>query len=281
MINNIVIGERIKNLRKEKGWTQDKLAERLSKKRQTISAWEDGRITLTVDKLIEICNLFECDMGYILGEHDTKKRITADIQEVIGLSEEAIALLMLCVDSKDNFLSQKTILDTINNLLEYKEIDLICLSVSNYIESVKLCKYVEECNGSMDFSPKRRVSFVNDNNSEMQILYEYHEEKGSQDFKIYNIQRRFIEFVKSLGDFAIADFELDKYLDEKRKTIQEGMEFEKTLAKRRLLIGDNQNISKSELKQIKAEAKEEAERWLNIRYIKKYNKESMNNDNEN
>ena len=38
----MTFGERIKALRKERGMTQEELAERLSVTRQTVSKWEQG-----------------------------------------------------------------------------------------------------------------------------------------------------------------------------------------------------------------------------------------------
>ena len=39
----INIGEKIYNLRQEKGWSQDELAEKLSVSRQSVSKWESGK----------------------------------------------------------------------------------------------------------------------------------------------------------------------------------------------------------------------------------------------
>jgi len=99
MINNFEVGNRIKYLRKENNWSQEELAENLSIKRQTVSSWEDGRITFRTDKLIEICNLFQCDMGFVLGEYDCKTRAATDICEHTGLFEQSVnTLIMLSAD---------------------------------------------------------------------------------------------------------------------------------------------------------------------------------------
>ena len=104
------VGDRIRDCRKETGITKDATAVRgewsgkmsqedLAKKcnvtRQTVAKWEKGELSLTVDDLLTLCNIFECDPGYLLCEYDCKHHITADIQAATGLSERAIEQLEL------------------------------------------------------------------------------------------------------------------------------------------------------------------------------------------
>ena len=63
----MTIGQRIAQLRKEKGLSQERLGEELGVSRQAISKWEaDGAIP-EVDKLIALSRLFGTSVGYLLG----------------------------------------------------------------------------------------------------------------------------------------------------------------------------------------------------------------------
>lgn len=54
----IKLGEFLKSKRIETNWSQDEMAERLMVSRQTIAAYEAGRVLPPVDKIIQICMLF-------------------------------------------------------------------------------------------------------------------------------------------------------------------------------------------------------------------------------
>ena len=63
----MTIGQRIAQLRKEKGLSQERMGEELGVSRQAISKWEaDGAIP-EVDKLIALSRLFEIPVGCLLG----------------------------------------------------------------------------------------------------------------------------------------------------------------------------------------------------------------------
>lgn len=89
------IGGRIKQARKERKLSQDAVGQSCNRSRQLVSNWEKGDLSsLSIGDLTALSNLFECDMGFLLGEHETKRRVVADIQEKINLSERAIIALI-------------------------------------------------------------------------------------------------------------------------------------------------------------------------------------------
>ncbi|MDE6413528.1 MAG: helix-turn-helix domain-containing protein, partial [Eubacterium sp.] len=59
--------ENLRNLRKEKDYSQEYLAERLGVTRQTISKWENGTAMPDLKKLIELADFFETSMDDLLG----------------------------------------------------------------------------------------------------------------------------------------------------------------------------------------------------------------------
>lgn len=59
-------GDKIAKLRKEKNLTQEQLAQIMNVSRQSISKWESNISYPDTDKLIQMSDLFECTMDYLL-----------------------------------------------------------------------------------------------------------------------------------------------------------------------------------------------------------------------
>lgn len=59
-------GENMQFLRKQKGMTQEDLAEQMAVSRQTVSKWESDQSFPETDKLIALCDLFGCSMDVLL-----------------------------------------------------------------------------------------------------------------------------------------------------------------------------------------------------------------------
>ncbi|MGH2627453.1 MAG: helix-turn-helix domain-containing protein [Anaerolineales bacterium] len=55
----MVLGQRIKELRKGAGWSQGELGERIGTDSQRVSRYENGRITPSVDALVRIAEALE------------------------------------------------------------------------------------------------------------------------------------------------------------------------------------------------------------------------------
>ena len=66
------IGERLQQLRKEKGISQEILAEQLHVTRQAVSKWETGQSYPDLDNLGALCKLYGVTADYILYGEDTK-----------------------------------------------------------------------------------------------------------------------------------------------------------------------------------------------------------------
>lgn len=62
----MTIGEKILNLRKARGWSQEELAERIGVSRQAVSRWESDSAKPDADKIIAICDLFGVSADYLL-----------------------------------------------------------------------------------------------------------------------------------------------------------------------------------------------------------------------
>ena len=64
--------EKLLQLRKEKGYSQEVLAEKLCTTRQAVSKWENGQGFPETEKLLMIGNLFEVSIDYLLKEGEVK-----------------------------------------------------------------------------------------------------------------------------------------------------------------------------------------------------------------
>jgi transcriptional regulator with XRE-family HTH domain len=85
----------IKNLRERKGWTQRDLAEKMFKAESTVGMWEQGRREPDYDSLIELAQLFDVPVDFLIGNNPLDKAINKvkesdqyDINE--NLSDEQI-----------------------------------------------------------------------------------------------------------------------------------------------------------------------------------------------
>lgn len=62
----MTMGEKILNMRKARGWSQEELAERVGVTRQAVSRWESNSAKPDADKIIGICDLFGVSADYLL-----------------------------------------------------------------------------------------------------------------------------------------------------------------------------------------------------------------------
>lgn len=62
----MTVGDKLLDLRKKKGLSQEEVANLLNVSRQTISKWETGESKPDFDKIVPICNLYEISTNYLL-----------------------------------------------------------------------------------------------------------------------------------------------------------------------------------------------------------------------
>ena len=76
-------GKNLQILRKMTNMTQEDLAEKMDISRQTISKWELGAILPEVEKLVELCDTFNCSVDQLLrGDMDFSNEAYSDIKIV-------------------------------------------------------------------------------------------------------------------------------------------------------------------------------------------------------
>jgi transcriptional regulator with XRE-family HTH domain len=65
---HMTFGEKIQKLRKQKGLSQEALAEKVSVTRQTISKWELGQSTPDLEYIVQISGIFGVSTDYLIKE---------------------------------------------------------------------------------------------------------------------------------------------------------------------------------------------------------------------
>ncbi|MCD8232291.1 MAG: helix-turn-helix domain-containing protein [Clostridiales bacterium] len=88
----MTIGERIADLRKKNGFSQEMLGEKLGVSRQAVSKWESDAALPEIDKLVELAKLFDVTVGFLLGvEEGTGMQESIEQQQENGSSLQADA----------------------------------------------------------------------------------------------------------------------------------------------------------------------------------------------
>ena len=62
--------ERLRELRQEKGLTQQEISNALQIPPTTYANWEQGRREPSIDNIIALCKFFDIPAGYLLGTED-------------------------------------------------------------------------------------------------------------------------------------------------------------------------------------------------------------------
>ena len=77
-----MLNQNIKNLRKQKGYTQETLAQELNIVRQTVSKWEKGYSVPDAVMLEKLAELFEVSVGELLGDIAQPNEDKADLNRI-------------------------------------------------------------------------------------------------------------------------------------------------------------------------------------------------------
>ena len=75
------LADKLFELRKEKGWSQEKLAEQINVSRQSISKWESGQALPELEKIVELSKVFQVTTDYLLLEEGDKPEIKPILSE--------------------------------------------------------------------------------------------------------------------------------------------------------------------------------------------------------
>lgn len=82
-MNQQKIGEFLKELRKQKGLTQEQFAEIVNVSNRTISRWENGNNLPDLDILIEISDYYEIDLRELLDGERKGENMNKEMEETV------------------------------------------------------------------------------------------------------------------------------------------------------------------------------------------------------
>ena len=86
--------EKIYQLRKQSGMSQEEAAERLNISRQALSRWENGTAQPAANNIIEICKLFGVTADYLLND---EYQSDDDLPQVKEVRTSGIHQIMICL----------------------------------------------------------------------------------------------------------------------------------------------------------------------------------------
>lgn len=102
----MVLGERIRQLRTERGWSQDELAAHVGSDARGISRYENGRITPSLDVLVRIAEVFNTSLDYLAVEGTPRRPLrvedpglTENLAQASELGPEERAALLNVLDA--------------------------------------------------------------------------------------------------------------------------------------------------------------------------------------
>ena len=93
------IADKIVQLRKEKGWSQEYLAEKLGVSRQSISKWESGAAMPEVNRIVELADLFGVTTDYLLKDKS---------DQFSGYEGDSVDYHLVSEAEMNHFLASKT-----------------------------------------------------------------------------------------------------------------------------------------------------------------------------
>lgn len=77
------IGACLRDLRKEKGLTQEQLAERFNVSQRTVSRWETGSVAPDLDVLLQLADFYHVDLRALLNGEKLKKKMSEETKETV------------------------------------------------------------------------------------------------------------------------------------------------------------------------------------------------------
>lgn len=89
--------DRLKTLRKERGYTQYEFACALNMSRSAFAMWETGKTEPTIDALAQMTFLLNCSAGYLIGTENDVGEVTLQCicEEKPSITNEELKLLEL------------------------------------------------------------------------------------------------------------------------------------------------------------------------------------------
>ena len=103
----MILADKITDLRKKNGWSQEELASQLGVSRQAVSKWESASSIPDLDKIIKMSNIFEVSTDYLLKDSIEEERENKEILEgdIVEVRAEEEKIQMISMETANVYLS--------------------------------------------------------------------------------------------------------------------------------------------------------------------------------
>ena len=163
--NPVEIGKRIRENREKLGLTQSELGEKLSKNIReqksvhAISEYESGKTVPPLPTLFNLCDAFNCELGYLLGEENYTERtaLKSKFLEMTGLSSDFFDTMVRVTGLKNKYIEWKddSIVEVLNRLFTTTDFSNMLGNIADYESNVKeFNKIMNEINKFEDKHPE-------------------------------------------------------------------------------------------------------------------------------
>lgn len=102
----MTLGEKIKLLRKELGWSQDGLAQKIDTDGRQISRYGNGNFSPSADAIVKLAQVFNVSIDYLLIDdaprkplHFNDEQLIKKLQEIEDMTEEDRNSLIHIIDA--------------------------------------------------------------------------------------------------------------------------------------------------------------------------------------
>lgn len=161
--------EKLQELRKQKGLTQEELAESLYVSRAAISKWESGRGYPNIDSLKEISRFFSVTIDDLLSgseiltiaEEDQKQKNSLLLDLVFGLLDLSVSMFLFLplFGQREHETVYEVSLLALSNIAPYLMGAYIAIIAGMILWGI-LTLALQNCNGKFWVNYKRRISFL-------------------------------------------------------------------------------------------------------------------------
>ena len=161
--------EKLQELRKQKGLTQEELAEALYVSRAAVSKWESGRGYPNIDSLKEISRFFSITIDDLLSgsevltiaEEDQKQKNSLLLDLVFGLLDLSVSMFLFLplFGQREHDTVYEVSLLALSNIAPYLMGAYIIIIAGMILWGI-LTLALQNCNGKFWVNYKRRISFL-------------------------------------------------------------------------------------------------------------------------
>ena len=129
--DSMKFGDKLIELRKKNGLSQEELAEKLGVSRQSVSKWESNNTYPETDKIIQIANLFDCSMDDLINDKITD--VEASLRKNKNNIQYVWDSFIEFITNTVNMVSKMTFMQGLKLVLEFVVLGFILNIIGSFI----------------------------------------------------------------------------------------------------------------------------------------------------